>query len=155
MENKILVIKITLTTACAFFGDKFGALCPTLCLFMLLMLVDYVSGMLAAKKEALEHPNDNKYGWSSKKGVIGIYKKVGYIITVLVAISTDYVIFKMVDEIGLEYNTNTLFGLMVLVWFVLNELLSILENAERMGVQLPFFLVSALSNIRKNIEEEE
>lgn len=99
MENKLLIIKGILAGIGAFIGDKLGILCPAMLLFILLMLLDYVSGMLAAKKEAIEHPNDKEYGWNSKKGLIGIYKKTGYILTVLVAISTDYVIFRFIKEI--------------------------------------------------------
>ena len=89
MNNKFLTIKSFLTFFIALLDNKFGLICPSLTLLFLLMIIDYISGMLAAKKEGMEHPNDAKYGWSSKKSIIGIYKKVGYILIVLVAISTD------------------------------------------------------------------
>ena len=111
--------------------------------------------MLAAKKEAIEHPDDQKYGWSSKKSIIGIYKKVGYILIVLVAISTDYIIFRIIKELGISYQTNTMFGLLVIIWLILNELLSILENAGRMGVNLPSFLIKVLSEIQSDIEDKK
>jgi len=38
--------------------EKFGLLGPLLFVLCILMLVDYFSGMLAAKKEALEHPGN-------------------------------------------------------------------------------------------------
>ena len=107
--------------------------------------------MLASKKEAVEHPNDKKYGWSSKKSIIGIYKKIGYIITVLVALSTDYLIYALLGKIGVEYQIKTLFGFLVTIWFIINELLSILENAGRMGVILPQFLRTVLSELKKDI----
>ena len=119
------------------------------------MIIDYISGMLAAKKEGMEHPNDAKYGWSSKKSIIGIYKKVGYILIVLVAISTDYIIFKIINELGISYQTNTMFGLLVIIWLILNELLSILENAGRMGVNLPSFLVKVLSDMQNELENKK
>ena len=71
-----------------YIGNVFDIISPAIILLILLTVVDYFSGMLASKKEAVEHPNDKKYGWSSKKSIIGIYKKIGYIITVLVALST-------------------------------------------------------------------
>ena len=71
--------KIITTIVGAWVSNQFGLLFPMLCLLMLLMIADYVSGMIAAKKEALEHPGSKKYGWSSKKGVLGIFKKVGYV----------------------------------------------------------------------------
>lgn len=154
MDKKIMFSKGTFATIFAFIGDKLGMICPALALFTFLMIVDYISGMLAAKREAIEHPNNKKYGWNSKKGLIGIYKKIGYIFTVLVALSTDYIIFKFVEEIGIQYKSNTLFGVLVLIWFINNELLSILENVGRMGVKLPGFLVNILTDLKQDIEKK-
>lgn len=153
MDNR-LINRSIFTGIIAFIGDRLGIIYPALILFILLMIMDYISGMLAAKKELLEHPNNRKLGWNSKKGLMGIYKKIGYMLTVLVAISTDYVIFVFIGEIGFTYKQNTLFGLLVLVWFILNELISILENVGRMGVKLPKFLVKTLTEIRNNVDEK-
>lgn len=155
MNSKFLTIKSFLTFFIALLDNKFGLICPSLTLLFLLMIIDYISGMLAAKKEGMEHPNDAKYGWSSKKSIIGIYKKVGYILIVLVAISTDYIIFKIINELGISYQTNTMFGLLVIIWLILNELLSILENAGRMGVNLPSFLVKVLSDMQNELENKK
>lgn len=135
-------------------GNKLGIMAPAMLLLIFLMMVDYVSGMLASKKEAVEHPNDTRYGWSSKKSIIGIYKKVGYMLTVLVAVSTDYLIYKFLGEMGISYQMKTTFGLMIVIWLILNELLSILENASRMGAVLPKFLSNTLVELKKNIERE-
>lgn len=144
--------KFTLTGA--LIGNRFGLLFPALSLLIILMIADYISGMLASKKEALEHPNCKKYGWSSKKSIIGIYKKVGYTLTILVAVSTDYIIYKFAVELGIEFKKNTIFGLMITVWLIINELLSILENAERMGVKLPNFIKRVLSQLQNDINDK-
>ena len=73
----------------------------------------------------------------------------------LVAISTDYIIFRIIKELGISYQTNTMFGLLVIIWLILNELLSILENAGRMGVNLPSFLIKVLSEIQSDIEDKK
>ena len=83
---------------------------------------------LGRKKEAIEHPGNRKYGWNSRKGIIGIYKKVGYILTVLVAMCTDYLIYELSYKLDIKIGVNTLFGAIVCIWFILNEALSILEN---------------------------
>ena len=98
MDKKLLFSKGTFTAICAFIGDKLGVIGPALIIFTFLMVLDYVSGMLASQREAIEHPNNKKYGWNSKKGLMGIYKKIGYIFTILVALSTDYMIFKYIEE---------------------------------------------------------
>lgn len=45
-----------------------------------------------------------------------------------------------------------MFGLLVIIWLILNDLLSILENAGRMGVNLPSFLVKVLSDMQNELE---
>ena len=125
---------------------------PIIFLFIFLMFIDYFSGMLASKKEAIEHPNSKKYGWSRKKSIMGIYKKLGYILTILVASCTDYIIYVFLEKMRIEYHTKTVFGFMVTIWFMVNEIISILENAGRMGVILPQFLRNILSEMKKDID---
>lgn len=155
MNNKGMWGKSMLSLLGAWISNKFGILLPALGLLVLLMIIDYISGMLAAKKETLEHKNNRKYGWSSKRSILGIYKKVGYMITIMVAVSIDYLIFKFAKEIGLEIGSNTIFGLLVTVWFVINELISILENVGRMGTELPEFLKKVLSELKNNLEDND
>lgn len=155
MEKKqyLRVIKSVVTLISAYIGSIFEIISPAIVLLMFLMIVDYISGMLASKKEAIEHPNSKKYGWNSKKSIIGIYKKIGYVLTVLVAIITDYVIYELLRKMGIEYQVKTLFGFLVTIWFIINELLSILENAGRMGAMLPKRLRNMLSELKKDIDE--
>lgn len=126
----------------------------SLIILFFLMIIDYLSEMLASKKEALEHPNDPLYGWSSKKSAIGIYKKVGYVISICVAVSTDYIITKYLEELNYTYKANTAFGVLVAIWYVLNELLSIVENAGRMGAPIPEFLKKIISQLKNNIDDK-
>lgn len=137
----------------AWIMDKWGLLFPAVMLLTILMITDYISGMLAAKREALDHPNNKKYGWSSKKSIIGIYKKVGYILIILVAVSTDYILFKFTNEIGIDFGHKSIFALLVSIWLIINELLSILENAGRMGADLPNFLRRVLAELQSEIDD--
>lgn len=155
MYNKGLWEKSILSVMGAWISNKLGLLFPALGLLMVLMIIDYISGMLAAKKEALENPGDSRYGWSSKRSILGIYKKLGYMLTILVAVSIDYLIFKFTKEIGLEFGSNTIFGLLVTVWFIINELISILENVGRMGTELPDFLKKVLSELKSDLEDKD
>ncbi|WP_312444807.1 phage holin family protein [Lacrimispora sp.] len=134
--------------------DKYSLLFPAIILLMILMVIDYISGMLAAKKEAIEHPNNKRYGWSSKKSIIGIYKKVSYILIILVSISTDFMLHKFAGEIGVNYKYTSIFTLLVSVWLIINELLSILENAGRMGAKLPNFLKKILTELQNDIDNK-
>ena len=75
-------------------------------------------------------------------------------LTILVAFSADYLIFYILKEIGFTYQADTLFGILVTVWFILNEILSILENVGRMGVAIPAFFKKVLATMRDDIEKE-
>lgn len=155
MEKKILLNRGIITGTLTLLIGKMEIIGPILIILLLLMSLDYISGMLAARKEGLEHPDNKKYGWNSKKGILGIYKKIGYVFTVLVAMSVDYIIYRYTQGIGLEYETKTFFGELVSVWFSLNEILSILENVGRMGVTLPDFLMNVLSELKKGINNKK
>ena len=102
-------------------------------------LIDQVSGILAAKREALEHPGEKKYGISSKRMVLGIFKKAGYILTIVVATMVDILMDTMMEYIGIKSTIKGSFCLLITVWFILGEAISILENASRMGVKVPRF----------------
>lgn len=153
MNKKIVVEKIGVIFAGTWIGNRLGLLFPVVGLLILLMIVDYISGMLASKREVMEYPANEKYGWSSKRSIIGIYKKAGYMITIFVAVCIDYLLHKFAEEIGLQYGPNTIFGLLVSTWFVINEIISILENAGRLGVELPDFLTKLLSELRQEIND--
>lgn len=155
MEKKILLNRGIITGTLTLLIGKMEIIGPILIILLLLMSLDYISGMLAARKEGLEHPDNKKYGWNSKKGILGIYKKIGYVFTVLVAMSVDYIIYRYTQGIGLEYETKTFFGELVSVWFSLNEILSILENVGRMGVTLPDYLMNVLSELKKGINNKK
>ncbi|WP_124065749.1 phage holin family protein [Clostridium sp. E02] len=154
MEKKLIMEKSMVGITSAWIMDKWGLLFPAIMLLTILMITDYISGMLAAKKEALDYPDNKNYGWNSKKSLIGIYKKVGYLLLILVGISTDFILFKFSIQIGIKFEHNTIFGLMVSVWLIINELLSILENAGRMGAKLPSFLNKVLAELHNSIEKD-
>lgn len=155
MNNKIhtYAIKGITVLISSLIGCELEIISPAMILLIFLMIVDYISGMLASKKEAVDHPNDKNYGWSSKKSLIGIYKKVGYILTILVAVSTDYIIYAFLGKMGIEYQLKTIFGFLVTIWLMINELLSILENAGRMGAKLPKFLQNILSELEQEVDD--
>ena len=151
MDKKIFVEKGTMGAIGAWVMDQFDLLIPTVFLLTLLMIIDYLSGMLASKKEALDHPNNRQYGWNSKKSLLGIYKKASYIFIIFVAICTDYIIYKFTSELGIKFEHKTIFGLLVSIWLIMNELISILENAGRMGANLPDFLKKVLTALMSSV----
>lgn len=137
----------------AWLFDRIGILLYVILILAVMMCVDYLTGMLASKREAIDHPEDPSYGWSSSKGAKGIIKKVGYLCVILVAMVADYIILKAAAEMGWQVNVKAIFGLMVAVWYLLNELLSIIENAGRMGAPVPEWLTKYISVLKNKIED--
>lgn len=136
----------------AWISAKLGALGPLLMVLIGLMLIDYITGMWASKIEAVDHPEDPTLGWSSKKGAKGIAKKVGYICVITVALALDYLIVTMGDKMGLSIEVHGALGMLVAAWYILNELLSVIENAGRMGAPIPDWLARYIAALKSKVD---
>lgn len=154
-RESAMTIQAALTAAGAFLSAKLGILYPVLCILAGAMALDYATGMLAARAEALDHPGDAAYGWTSKKGAKGIIKKVGYMAAIAVGMIVDYTLAIASKELGITIPVTALFGLLVAIWYLLNESLSIIENAGRMGANVPVWLRKYIAVLRDKIDQKE
>lgn len=107
------------------------------------MVIDYMSGMLKA------WGNDEL---SSKVGLKGIIKKLCYLMLVCVAGVVDWLIFSGLKQVGISLNFGFCFGLIVTIWLIINELISILENLEALHVPMPTFLVNIIKHLKQSVE---
>lgn len=155
MKHIGLTIQAAASGALAYVSAKLGILFPVLLVLTGMMVVDYITGMMASKVEAVDHPEDPSYGWSSKKGVKGIIKKVGYLCVIAVAMVVDYVIVNVADTLGYVMPVTAIFGLMVAIWYLLNEMLSIIENAGRMGAPVPEWLEKYIAVLKNKVDQTE
>ncbi len=117
---------------------------PVVVLF-LVMVMDYISGMVRA--------------WTrgelcSRVGIMGIVKKAAYLLAVVVAIVTDWVVQTAAGQLGVDFGGFFFFGLLVTAWLVLNECISILENISQLGVPLPSFLAALLQKLKSTAEDK-
>lgn len=143
--EKVNVIKGVLSGLLAAISAKLGILGPMLLALTCVMLVDYITGMLASKKENVI---------SSKKGMWGIIKKVLYIVVVGIGMLMDWLILQMAGELGIQIPLTTFFGLLVAVWLIINEVISILENLTRLEVNMPAFLINVVKHFKVAIEKK-
>lgn len=153
-KEYVITIQGALAAVGAFLSARLGALFPVLCLLLGAMVIDYITGMLASKRESLDHPDDSSYGWSSKKGSKGIIKKVSYLCVIAVAMMVDYVIAVAAGYLDIVMPVTAFFGLLVAVWYLLNELLSIIENAGRMGGPVPEWLRKYIAVLKDKIDSD-
>ena len=156
MKREVVIsIQGVLAAVGAFLSNKLGILFPLLSLLFTAMVVDYITGMLASKREAIDHHGDHNYGCSSKKGAKGIIKKVGYVCVIAAAMILDYVVVKTAGQLGFQVPASAIFGLLVTVWYLLNEILSIVENAGRMGADVPSWLCNYIAVLKNKIDTSE
>lgn len=149
---QIYAAQLGLSTMAAAIAAKCGLLGWMLVAVAAAMVIDFLAGMAASAKEAVEHPNDEKYGWNSKKGMIGIFKKFGYILVIVASMIVDFLIYKLSGILSVTLPMTMFFSTLVTAWFILNECLSITENAGRMGVKVPAFLTKVIAVLKGTVE---
>ena len=107
------------------------------------MIVDYMSGMLKA------WGNDEL---SSRVGLRGIVKKLSYLMLVCVAGVVDWLLWSGLRQVGISLDFGFCFGLIVTIWLIINECISILENLDALKVPMPAFLKSIIKHLKNAVE---
>lgn len=107
------------------------------------MALDYLSGTIAAVL------NGN---WSSTVARDGLKHKGGMILVVVVSGIADIVMEIIVANVPVGIQWPGLILPMVLAWYIITELGSILENAVTMGAPVPSWLVQLLTVSAKLVE---
>lgn len=110
-------------------------------------LIDYVTGLVAAK-----YRKDG--GISSYKSIRGIFKKIGMWLLIIVGSFMDILIQYAVECMGLGLTVPFVVATVVAVWLVVNEIISILENLIDIGVNMPPFLMPVVKYIKKQVEDK-
>ena len=143
-------VQTALSAFLAMIAYYFGIIIVPLIVLCVVMVIDYITGMISAWKNT---------ELSSKKGLFGIVKKVCYVALVCVGMGVDWLIYSGMKQIGVDVNYTIFFGVLVTVWLVINELISILENLKNIGVPLPDFLLKVVKRLKvsteNRIESEE
>lgn len=139
-------IQAIISAALAAFASYLGALAVPIIVLMVMMIIDYLSGMSAAWSEGM---------LSSKAGAKGIVKKVGYMALIVVAMGVDYLIYSGIAAANINVGYNMWFGLLVAVWLIINEMISILENLGRLGVPIPEFLKKIINKLKMSAERKD
>lgn len=136
-------IKLAISSIGAYLSNKLGILFPILMLLMFVMVVDYSTGMIKARYLG---------EIESRKGMWGVIKKAMYAVVVSVAMISDWIIINVAERIGVNIPVTTFFGLLVAIWLIVNECISILENLIKLEVPMPNFLKSLVSRLKIVVE---
>lgn len=136
----------TKTAICSIVGviggmiaSVFGGWDAALTTLILFMTIDYISGLVVAgvfhtSKKTESGTLESRAGWK------GLCRKGMTLLFVLIAYRLDI-------AIGLNYIRDT-----VIIGFIANELISIVENAGLMGIPLPPVITKAIDVLTKKGE---
>ena len=122
-----------------------GIVAVPIIILIVAMIIDYVTGMMSAWLNS---------ELSSKKGIKGIVKKISYLALVAVAMIVDWLIFQGLQQINVDLHYSVFFAVLVTVWLIINELISVLENLSRMGVPIPNFLKKIIDRLKNTVDEK-
>lgn len=122
-------VKSIIAAVCAVFGFVFGDLNGLMVALVALIVLDYISGVIAAVVEKK---------LSSEVGAKGIAKKIFMLLIVAVANIVD------INVIGEGHVLKSV----TVVFYIANECISLIENAGRLGVPVPKKLLDVLEQLK-------
>ena len=123
-----------------------GILAIPMMLLVLVNIADYGTGLAAAKYR------NQKI--SSYRGFQGIAKKVCMWLLVGVGAIIDCLITYAAGQAGVSLSFGYAVASLVAVWLICNEIISILENINDIGVALPPFLLKLVGNLKSQVESK-
>lgn len=139
-------VKAVLTMVFAFISAIFGVLAIPVMLLVGCNVLDYITGLMASKYRAQDI--------NSYKSIRGIFKKVSMWLLVMVGAIIDEMLLYTSTSIGWKSPVTFLIACVVALWLICNEIISILENIQDMGVKIPTFLQPLIKHIRSQVEEQ-
>lgn len=125
----------------SFIASLFGGWDAALVTLIIFMCIDYVSGLIVAgvfhkSQKSETGALESKAGWK------GLCRKCMTLLFVLIAYRLDL-------AIGVSYIRDA-----VIIGFMANELISIVENAGLMGVPLPAVIQNAIDILTKKSDQK-
>lgn len=144
MENYLTKIKIGIAAFFTALSALLGWQGIMALVWVIAMAIDYITGTAAAVKTK---------EWSSAVARQGLWHKGGMIVVVIVAFIADCAMAIICEHIpiGLEWTSIVL--PLVLAWYIVTELGSVLENAVKMGANVPSWMVKLLKIGLKAIDD--
>lgn len=125
-----------------FIASLFGGWDASLITLLMFMAIDYISGLIVAG--VFHNSNKTETGTlESKAGWKGLCRKCMTLLFVLIAYRLDL-------ALGVAYIRDA-----VIIGFIANELISIVENAGLMGLPLPAVITKAIDVLTKKATESE
>lgn len=103
--------------------------------YLILNLVDYLTGTIKARIKKVENSN---------KGLLGTLKKVCYWVLIGISFLISYLLMQLGSKLNINLEFIILFGWFTLACLIINESRSIIENLIEIGIDVPIFLKKGL-----------
>ena len=129
----------------AFFSFIFGEHWLLFAVFLLLNVIDWITGWMKSRIAKQEN---------SVKGWQGVLKKIGYWLMIMVSFALSAIFIELGDTLGIDLGVTTLLGWFVLASLLVNEARSIVENFVEAGFNVPAILINGLEVADKIINKE-
>ena len=145
--DRLTTIKAAVCTAAAALTAFWGWTGWLAAAWFLAMLLDYATGSAAALRAGT---------WSSHVAREGLWHKAGCIFAVLVAGILDAVVGYLLGNIhglALPFEYTVIICPLVVTWYLMMELGSILENVGKMGAPLPEFLIKMIAVLKATVDD--
>ena len=146
MEN-INAFKAALTAFCTALTALWGWFGWVVVAWIVCMIIDYLTGSAAALRAG---------EWSSKTARDGIWHKLGSAVAVMVAAILDIVIGHLlanVPGVELPFAYTVLLCPLVVIWYILTEAGSIIENAGALGAPVPAWLTKMIAALESGVAQ--
>lgn len=139
------VVQVLIAAVCGAFAAYFNVLVVPIVVMLVVMCIDYITGLAGAyiTKQLNSHI-----------GIIGIIKKIAYLGLVAVGMVTDYIIYSALAQLGVSIELGYCVGMVIVIWLIINELISILENLAEIGVPLPAFITKLIARLKNTVESK-
>lgn len=144
---KATEIKAALAAVVAFLTALWGWTGWAIFIWLACIFLDYVAGSLAAKK-------DNN--WSSAIAREGCWHKLGEIFAVCVAALCDIALTVIMNGTGIDIpiDVGPLVTPIVLLWYILTEIGSIIENCGKLGAPVPKWFQDYVEKQKDKIDKQ-
>lgn len=140
-------LKIPMATLGGLAAAWFGRVWELIVLVLAAILLDYVTGLLAGRANE---------GLESGRAAKGLYKKVGFLSLQVLGFFLD-IAFNHFIALGFNFEMpfDLPIGLIVSAWIVVTEAISICENIQRLGVDIPPWLIKLLNKSTDSIQRKD
>lgn len=145
MEDRVKVFKAFFSAGAAGLTALWGWFGWLIVAWVVCMGLDYLTGSAGAVKAG---------EWSSARAREGLWHKAGCITAVLMAGILDLVLGQLLTGISgaLPFEYTVFLCPLVVVWYILTEAGSVIENAGTLGAPIPGWLKRAVAVLKDKVD---